>query len=121
MTHCFSKITLVIIRENKNKNSKKSRLGRVLQKLAQIEHISIFPINLISIVNLTVYLSRNNEISHKMIILPSCAEELRTAKQNAHRSQNSFACFPSEIVAVKIAHKFTSKIEKILSAVFGTS
>ena len=104
MTHCFSKIALVIIRENKTKIAKKkSRLGRVLQKLTQIEHISIFPINLISIVNLTVYLSRNNEISHKMIILPSCAEELRTTKQNAHRSQNSYASFPSEIVAVNSA------------------
>ena len=55
-------------------------LGRVLQKLPLIEQISIFSINFTNFqFNCIVFVKEHLNLS-KIIILPSCAEELRTAK-----------------------------------------
>ena len=54
---------------------------RVLQKLIEIEQISNFPIHLTnSQLNCLIFAKKQRNLS-KIIILPSCAEELGTAKQ----------------------------------------
>ena len=55
-------------------------LGRVLQKLAKIEQISIFSINFTNCQLNCINFVKEQWNLARIIILPSCAEELRTAK-----------------------------------------
>ena len=57
-------------------------LERVLQKLAQIEQISIFSINFMNCqFNCIIIIVKEQSNLLKIEILPSCTEELCTAKQ----------------------------------------
>ena len=59
----------------------KGSLGRVLQKLVLIEQISIFLINFTNCLFKCITFVKATMKPLKNMILPSCVEELHTAKQ----------------------------------------